>query len=163
DRSRLRHALLRHLVVRDVDGAPALVLGDAARVRFGAVVHVDPLTAFEARFLADNDVPLPGPASLAPPRWHPRTDLHTHFAAAVRPPAPGHRRPGPGRRAHVPRAVAVVVPGAGGARRPARAPRRHRAGHRRPPALPGRPRPPRRPRVGPGRPAPPGPGPRQPR
>jgi ADP-ribose pyrophosphatase YjhB (NUDIX family)/adenosine deaminase len=79
DQSRLRHALRRHLTIHD----SAVWLGDQ---RFGGIGgdgndgQVRALTAFQARFLADNDVPLALPTV---PDWQPRTDLHTHFAAAL--------------------------------------------------------------------------------
>ncbi len=79
DRSRLRAALERHLVVGD--GGHSLILGGRVRARFSAPEHVEPLTAFEARFLADNNVPLPLPSGA--PSFSPRTDLHTHFASAL--------------------------------------------------------------------------------
>jgi ADP-ribose pyrophosphatase YjhB (NUDIX family)/adenosine deaminase len=79
DRSRLRHALQNHLVVRD----RCLWLGEQRIAPAdGDLDDGDGrgLTAFQARFLADNDVPLPLPPRAA---WRPRTDLHTHFAAAL--------------------------------------------------------------------------------
>jgi hypothetical protein len=79
DRSRLRAALRRHLVVGD-EGA-SLILGGRVRARLGATEPLEPLTAFEARFLADNNVPLPLPSGA--PSFSPRTDLHTHFAGAL--------------------------------------------------------------------------------
>lgn len=79
DRSRLRAALERHLEVGE--GGDTLVLGGQVRARLGTPAQVEPLTAFEARFLADNNVPLTLP--LGTPSFSPRTDLHTHFAAAL--------------------------------------------------------------------------------
>ncbi len=79
DRSRLRAALQRHLMVGE--GGDALVLGGQVRGRFSAPAQAEALTSFEARFLADNNVPLTLPMG-APP-FSPRTDLHTHFAAAL--------------------------------------------------------------------------------
>jgi ADP-ribose pyrophosphatase YjhB (NUDIX family) len=79
DRSRLRAALERHLMVGE--GGDTLVLGGQIRARFSAPGQVKALTAFEARFLADNNVPLTLPAGA--PSFSPRTDLHTHFAAAL--------------------------------------------------------------------------------
>ncbi|HYH98256.1 NUDIX domain-containing protein [Hyalangium sp.] len=79
DRSRLRAALERHLRVGD--GGQTLVLGGQVRARLGDILPVEALTAFEARFLADSDVPMTLPAG--PPSFSPRTDLHTHFAAAL--------------------------------------------------------------------------------
>jgi ADP-ribose pyrophosphatase YjhB (NUDIX family)/adenosine deaminase len=79
DRSRLRAALERHLRVGDA--GQALILGDRIRARFGDPAHIETLTAFEARFLADNNVPLSLPTIV--PSFSPRTDLHTHFAAAL--------------------------------------------------------------------------------
>ena len=81
DRSQLLRALERNLVLEDDGGIPVAVLGDRVRVRFGDRPTVVPLTAFEARFLADNGVPLP--TTHESPSFRPRTDLHTHFAAAL--------------------------------------------------------------------------------
>ena len=86
DRSRLRAALERHLVVGE--GGDTLVFGGQVRARFSTPSDVEPLTAFEARFLADNNVPMTLPTG-APP-FSPRTDLHTHFAGAL----PGASWPG---------------------------------------------------------------------
>ncbi len=80
DRSRLRAALERHLLVGE--GGDALIFGGQVRARFSAPAHVEALTAFEARFLADNNVPMTLPTGA--PRFSPRTDLHTHFAGALR-------------------------------------------------------------------------------
>jgi ADP-ribose pyrophosphatase YjhB (NUDIX family)/adenosine deaminase len=79
DRSRLRAALERHLVVGE--GGHTLILGGRVRARFSAPEHIEPLTSFEARFLADNNVPLPLPSGA--PSFAPRTDFHTHFAGAL--------------------------------------------------------------------------------
>ncbi len=79
DRSRLRAALNRHLRVGEA--GDTLVLGGQVRARLGSSAHVEGLTAFEARFLADNNVPLTLP--LGALSFSPRTDLHTHFAAAL--------------------------------------------------------------------------------
>ncbi|MDP2343243.1 MAG: NUDIX domain-containing protein [Deltaproteobacteria bacterium] len=84
DRSALRHALQRHLKRRAEGEDVVVVLGDRVCARFspGLPAFVDPLTAFEARFLADNDVPLSMPPA-GSALFAPRTDLHTHFAAAL--------------------------------------------------------------------------------
>lgn len=79
DRSRLRAALERHLVVGE--GGDTLVFGGQVRARFSSPGDVEALTAFEARFLADNNVPMTLPTG-APP-FSPRTDLHTHFAGVL--------------------------------------------------------------------------------
>ncbi|WP_224371209.1 NUDIX domain-containing protein [Hyalangium versicolor] len=79
DRSRLRAALAHHLQVGE--GGDALIFGGQVRGRFSAPSTVDALTAFEARFLADNHVPLTLPTGAS--SFSPRTDLHTHFAAAL--------------------------------------------------------------------------------
>jgi ADP-ribose pyrophosphatase YjhB (NUDIX family)/adenosine deaminase len=108
DRSRLRHALQRHLVVH----GGALWFGDQRLAAVASGVDVDGehgvdrlLTAFQARFLADNDVPLP---LRRRPSWRPRTDLHTHFAAAL----PGRTLVTLGARAHL-RVPASLLAGAG--------------------------------------------------
>ncbi|ADO73109.1 NUDIX domain-containing protein [Stigmatella aurantiaca] len=79
DRSRLRAALERNLVAGD--GGHTLILGGQIRAHLRPPAHVEPLTAFEARFLADNNVPLSLPTGT--PAFSPRTDLHTHFAGAL--------------------------------------------------------------------------------
>jgi ADP-ribose pyrophosphatase YjhB (NUDIX family) len=79
DRSRLRAALERHLLPGE-DGH-TLILGGQLRARLGTPLEVVPLSAVEARFLADNNVPLVLP--LGTPALSPRTDLHTHFAGAL--------------------------------------------------------------------------------
>jgi ADP-ribose pyrophosphatase YjhB (NUDIX family) len=81
ERSLLRPALERHLVLTFDEGTPVVSLGGRVRARFGDGAWAEPLTAFEARYLADNDVPLPSAAASS--RFVPRTDLHTHFAACL--------------------------------------------------------------------------------
>ncbi|SET20723.1 NUDIX domain-containing protein [Stigmatella erecta] len=79
DRSRLRSALERHLVVGDA--GHTLILGSQIRASLDTHLQVHPLSAVEARFLADNNVPLSLPTGT--PALSPRTDLHTHFAGAL--------------------------------------------------------------------------------
>jgi ADP-ribose pyrophosphatase YjhB (NUDIX family)/adenosine deaminase len=101
DHSRLRRALSRHLVVR----GDALWLGEQ-RIPVGrdddSPGAALALTAFAARFLADNDVPLALPTTTT---WQPRTDLHTHFAAAL----PGAALVDVAARAHLTVPAAVLA------------------------------------------------------
>lgn len=92
ERSRLGAALARHASVRRATGGELQVcVGDSivARVRDGVVTEHRPLTAFGARFLAENGVPLAGgPLQSATPLTHQtagllQTDLHSHFAGCL--------------------------------------------------------------------------------
>ncbi len=94
-RSRLGAALGRHTTVRHSGNELQVCVGDSvvARVHAGAVTEHRPLTAFGARFLAENGVPLSGGplqkgVALAAMAGHPqtgllRTDLHSHFAGGL--------------------------------------------------------------------------------
>ncbi|MCK6549711.1 NUDIX domain-containing protein [Myxococcota bacterium] len=81
ERSLLRPALERHLARSLEDGTSAVSLDGRVRARFGDTPWAAPLTAFEARYLADNDVPLA--SRDVSTTFTPRTDLHTHFAACL--------------------------------------------------------------------------------
>lgn len=91
ERSRLGTALARHTTVRRSGDELQVFVGDGvvARVVAGVVTEHRPLTAFGARFLGENGVPLPGGPlqSAAPPAHHAanrlQTDLHSHFAACL--------------------------------------------------------------------------------
>jgi ADP-ribose pyrophosphatase YjhB (NUDIX family) len=90
-RSRLSAALTRHTSLRVSDAALQVFVGNSvvARVRAGVVVEHRPLTAFGARFLAENGVPLPsGPLQSPKLQMHQghvglHTDLHSHFAGCL--------------------------------------------------------------------------------
>ena len=90
-RSRLGIALRRHTTVRHVDDELLVQIGDSvvARVRAGLVIEHRPLTAFGARFLAENGVPLAsGPRQTNGGTYRGdtgrlRTDLHSHFAGCL--------------------------------------------------------------------------------
>ena len=90
-RSRLGIALRRHTTVRHVDDELLVQIGDSvvARVRTGLVIEHRPLTAFGARFLAENGVPLAsGPRQTNGGTYRGdtgrlRTDLHSHFAGCL--------------------------------------------------------------------------------
>nr|WP_295783417.1 NUDIX domain-containing protein [Rhodoferax sp.] len=87
ERSRLGAALARHTTVQQRGDALLVCVGDSvvARVRAGIVTEHRPLTAFGARFLAENGVPLEG----GPLQSHAAaagvlcTDLHSHFAGCL--------------------------------------------------------------------------------
>ncbi len=90
-RSRLGAALARHTTMRHNGDELQVYVGDSmvARVRDGTVTEHRPLTAFGARFLAENGVPLPaGPLQSAAPLgpaaagWL-QTDLHSHFGGCL--------------------------------------------------------------------------------
>ncbi len=90
-RSRLGAALTRHTSVRHSVDELRVCIGDSvvARVRAGIVTEHRPLTAFGARFLAENGVPLAG-GPLQPqagerhaPGAFLQTDLHSHFAGCL--------------------------------------------------------------------------------
>ncbi len=91
ERSRLGAALACHTSLRYSGDELQVCVGDSvvARVRAGVVTEHRPLTAFGARFLAENGVPLPGgplqaPAPLAPDdTGRLQTDLHSHFAGCL--------------------------------------------------------------------------------
>jgi|GEM_PF-1569748 len=83
-RCRLRFVLPRVVSSRRRGDVLEAFVGDTvvAVVRAGVLVEHRPLTAFAARFLADNGVPLAdSPTQTARPSTC--TDLHTHFAAAL--------------------------------------------------------------------------------
>jgi len=94
-RSRLGAALSRHTTVRQSGDELQVCVGDSvvARVCAGQVTEHRPLTAFGARFLAENGVPLAGgplqrdvifkPTASAREAGWLRTDLHSHFAGAL--------------------------------------------------------------------------------
>lgn len=88
-RSRLAAALQRHTTVRHRGEELQVCVGDSvvARVRAGVLIEHRPLTAFGARFLAENGVPLAGgPLQAAAPPGGAgllQTDLHSHFAACL--------------------------------------------------------------------------------
>jgi ADP-ribose pyrophosphatase YjhB (NUDIX family) len=80
--SLLLRALQRHARLEAEGDGWVVRLGGRVRARLGADgAEADPLTAFEARYLADNGVPLESPAFAS--RFSPRSDLHTHFAACL--------------------------------------------------------------------------------
>ena len=96
-RSRLGAALARHTAVRHSGGELQVCVGDSvvARVCGGVVTEHRPLTAFGARFLAENGVPLTGGPLQSHTAAEPaatvghaapsllRTDLHSHFAGCL--------------------------------------------------------------------------------
>lgn len=83
--------MTRHTTVRLQAGVREIRVGDCvvARVQHGRVIAHQPLTAFGARFLAENGVPLAsGPLHIATATQHAqqillRTDLHCHFAGCL--------------------------------------------------------------------------------
>ena len=90
ERSRLGAALVRHTSQRYRSDELQVCVGDSvvARVCGGAVIEHRPLTAFGARFLAENSVPLPGgplqaPATVDHRTGRLQTDLHSHFAGCL--------------------------------------------------------------------------------
>ncbi len=90
-RSRLGAALRRHTRLRQIGGEMQVCVGDnvVARVHAGVVTEHRPLTAFGARFLAENGVPLAnGPlqcsrTQLQDSHHRLQTDLHSHFAGCL--------------------------------------------------------------------------------
>lgn len=95
ERSRLGAALSRHTTVRHYGDELQVRVGDSvvARVHAGQVTEHRPLTAFGARFLAENGVPLAGGPLQRDVTWTAtagqhgagrlHTDLHSHFAGAL--------------------------------------------------------------------------------
>lgn len=90
-RSRLRAALSRHALLRQRGDELQVCVGDSvvARVCAGVITEHRPLTAFAARFLAENGVPLAGgPLQAVMSTDHGitgplQTDLHSHFAGCL--------------------------------------------------------------------------------
>lgn len=90
-RSRLGAALTRHTEVRTRGDELQVCVGSSvvARVHGHVVTEHRPLTAFGARFLAENGVPLHGgPLQVGTADSHTRTgllqtDLHSHFAGCL--------------------------------------------------------------------------------
>lgn len=94
-RSRLGAALARHTTVRQSGNELQVRVGDSvvARVHAGQVTEHRPLTAFGARFLAENGVPLAGGPLQRDVTWTAtagqqgggllHTDLHSHFAGGL--------------------------------------------------------------------------------
>ncbi len=91
ERSRLGAALRRHTSVLRHGDVLEVYIGDCvvARIQHGQLVQHRPLTAFGARYLAENGVPLAsGPLHHAASAQNPghtllRTDLHCHFAGCL--------------------------------------------------------------------------------
>lgn len=93
ERSRLGAALTRHTTLRQAGDELRVCVGDnvVARVRAGVMTEHRPLTAFAARFLAENGMPLAnGPlqgvatATTADGEsGRLQTDLHSHFAGCL--------------------------------------------------------------------------------
>ncbi len=95
ERSRLGAALSRHTTVRHSGKELQVRVGDSvvARVHAGQVTEHRPLTAFGARFLAENGVPLAGGPLQRDVTWTAtagqqgtrrlHTDLHSHFAGGL--------------------------------------------------------------------------------
>lgn len=93
ERSRLGAALTRHTTLRQGDDELHVCVGDnvVARVHAGVMTEHRPLTAFAARFLAENGMPLAnGPlqgiatATTADGEsGRLQTDLHSHFAGCL--------------------------------------------------------------------------------
>lgn len=84
ERCRLRFVLPQVVTSRRRGDLLEVYVGDTvvAVVRGATVVAHRPLTAFSSRFLADNGVPLADSPTQST-RAATRTDLHTHFAAAL--------------------------------------------------------------------------------